>query len=114
MANMFPTVAVVQLVISSLLASSAQATYFHVYPPVQQNDTRTPLYFGFITSFSGDFVSSGSVPGVQVALDQINSNPSLLPGYTLHYTLTDSQVNHRYIVELPTGEWARTVYNIYH
>ena len=52
----------------------------------------TPLYIGLMMSFGGDFDSSSGVPGVQVALNQINSDPSMLPGYTLHYTLTDSQV----------------------
>ena len=38
--------------------------------------------------------SSGALAGVQAALDEINSRDDLLPGYTLHYTLTDSKVNH--------------------
>ena len=51
------------------------------------------LYFALMMSFGGDqFRSSGVIPGVEVALDQINSDPTLLPGYQLHYTLTDSQV----------------------
>ena len=29
---------------------------------------------------------TGSVAGLQVALDRINSDPTLVPGYTLHYT----------------------------
>ena len=32
------------------------------------------------------------IAGVQAALDEINSRDDLLPGYTLHYTLTDSKV----------------------
>ena len=66
--------------------------YLHVYPPVDGNDTRTPLYFALLQSFGGQYNGSGSVAGLQVALDRINSDPTLLPGYSLHYTLTDSQV----------------------
>ena len=43
-------------------------------------------------SFGGAYTSSGVIPGIQVALDQINSRQDILPGYTLHYTLQDSQV----------------------
>ena len=51
-----------------------------------------PLYIALMMSFGGDFVSSGVIPGVQLAINQINSDPSILPGYTLHYTLLDTQV----------------------
>ena len=52
-----------------------------------------PLVFGLIMSFGGSFDSSGAVPGVRVALDRINNDTSLLPGYTLHYALSDSRVS---------------------
>ena len=68
--------------------------YLDIYPPVDQNDPRTPLHFALLQSFGGNFDGSGSVAGLQVALDRINSDPSLLPGYSLHYTLMDSQVKH--------------------
>ena len=51
-----------------------------------------PLYIALTMSFGKEYVSSGVIPSVQYALDQINNDPDLLPGYTLHYTLTDSQV----------------------
>ena len=70
--------------------------YLQVYPgtePSGETSVRTKsLYFALMMSFGGDYRSSGTIPGVQVALDQINSDPTLLPGYQLHYTLTDSQV----------------------
>lgn len=63
------------------------------YPPLEnRTDGRTPIVFGLIVSFGGSFNSSGAVPGVRVALDQINNNTDLLPGYSLHYALSDSQV----------------------
>ena len=69
--------------------------YLHI-PPVDGNDTRTPLYFALLQSFGGQYNGSGSVAGLQVELDRINSDPTLLPGYSLHYTLTDSQVRHNH------------------
>ena len=76
--------------------------YLEVYPPVNlsqnqldcipQTDRTCPLYIALSMSFGGEYFSGGIVPGVQYALDQINVDPDLLPGYSLHYTLTDSQV----------------------
>jgi len=76
------------------LVSTARG-YLDIYPPVDENDPRTPLYFALLQSFGGNFNGSGSVAGLQVALDRINNEPSLLSGYSLHYTLTDSQVGQR-------------------
>ena len=69
--------------------------YLQIYPPYNEADPRTPLTFALLHSFGGSFVSSGAVAGVQVALDVINSNPEILPGYSLHYTLTDSRVKNK-------------------
>ena len=69
--------------------------YLQIYPPYNETDPRTPLTFALLHSFGGSFVSSGAVAGVQVALDVINSNPEILPGYSLHYTLTDSRVKNK-------------------
>ena len=70
--------------------------YLQMYPGTNPTEEASvglkSLYFALMMSFGGDFRSSGAIPGVQVALDQINSDPTLLPGYQLHYTLTDSQV----------------------
>ena len=80
----------------SLVPSPPWPYYLQVYPGTNPTEEASvglkSLYFALMMSFGGDFRSSGAIPGVQVALDQINSDPTLLPGYQLHYTLTDSQV----------------------
>ena len=68
--------------------------YLETYPTVQESNATTPLYFGLIMSFpGGEFDGSGAIAGVRVALDRINNDPTLLPNYTLHYTLTNSSVS---------------------
>ncbi len=78
--------------------------YKHVYPPINPSIDQSscvpdmslnitcPLFIQLMMSFEGAFVASGVIPGIQVALDQINASPDLLQGYSLHYTLLDSQV----------------------
>ena len=69
--------------------------YLQVYPPPLVNEAaRGPrsLYFALMMSFGGEYKSSGAIPGVQAALDEINNDPALLPGYKLHYALTNSSV----------------------
>jgi len=70
---------------------------FQVYPDLHgvQNGT-TPLYFALMQSFSGGYVSAGGIPGLMVALDEINDDSTVLPGYSLHYTLSDSAVSLMY------------------
>ncbi len=74
------------------------ADYLEVYPDPRDPEVlkgRTPLHFALIQSLGGQFSlfdGSGSVAGVKVALDYINNDSSLLPGYTLHYTFADSKV----------------------
>ena len=69
-----------------------------MYPSLDSNNIchnkTTPLYFGLIQSFSASQIDgSGTVAGVNIALDRINNDCSLLPGYSLHYTVADSQVS---------------------
>ena len=76
----------------------------YVYPSLDSigcPGKTTPLYFGLIQSFDADqFDGSGAIAGVNVALDRINRNCSLLPGYSLHYTVADSKVSwDRLVVE---------------
>ncbi len=112
-ANIFLLVELIST--SSLVVSQEQSEhwpdsysvwpYLHVYPPtntsidqkrcvpgVEQNET-CPLHVLLITSFGGSFVSSGIIPAIQLAVDQINARADLLQGYTLHYNLMDSQVS---------------------
>ena len=52
------------------------------------------LSFSFITSLTGDFVASGGITAVDIALEQINRSPEILPYHTLGYTeILDSNVN---------------------
>ena len=65
------------------------------YPPVNASDGRTPLYFSLIQSLTeGQYVSGPSMVGLQLALDLINADETLLPGYSLHYVLTDASVSY--------------------
>ena len=60
----------------------------------QGNDGRTPLYFSYITTKTGDYVGAGAIPAVDLALEQINNSSSILPNYTLEYTdILDSNVS---------------------
>ena len=71
------------------------SSYLDIYPKladVSLKNESFPLYFGLMLSLNGDDQSSGALAGVQAALDEINSRDDLLPGYSLHYTFTDSKV----------------------
>ena len=85
------------LLIIARFRESEQSPYVGIYPDLTENVSRfnnssVPLYFGLMLSLSGDDQSSGALAGVQAALDEINSRDDLLPGHSLHYTLTDSKV----------------------
>ena len=76
---------------------SENNVYLGIYPNTSNslaaNRASIPLYFGLMLSLSGGQQSTGALAGVKAALDDINSRDDLLPGYSLHYTLTDTQVN---------------------
>ena len=55
---------------------------------------KIPLYFSFITSKTGNFISSGAIPIIDKALEQINNRLDILENYTLQYTtILDSNVS---------------------
>ena len=45
-----------------------------------------------MTGFTGLFLSSGTLPAVDMALERINSDPSVLSGYELRFVVEDAQV----------------------
>ena len=58
------------------------------------NSSNQTLEFLYMTSFGEAFNSSGSVLGMMMALERINSNSSVLPGYQLNYnSIVDTQVS---------------------
>ena len=51
------------------------------------------LHFSFITALSGGSTSSGGIPIIDYALEQINNDSRVLPEYNLQYTtVLDSKV----------------------
>ena len=85
------------------LSWNSYSPYKQVYPDADiQQDPRNcsvsengtcPLYIALMMAFDGDFITSGVIPGIQVAIDEINNDPSVLPGYTMHYTLMPTRVS---------------------
>ena len=92
----------IQIVFIIAVSGDNFGPYKQVYPKADlQQDPRNcsvsdngtcPLYIALMMAFGGDFVSSGAIPGIQVAIDEINNDSSMLPGYTLHYTLMATTV----------------------
>ena len=57
------------------------------------------LYIGTfyaVSVSSKGWSSKGVMPAVQMALDHVNNNQSILPGYTLHEDWRDSKVSRRH------------------
>ena len=76
--------------------------YLEVYPDPRDPEVlqgRSPLHFALIQSLGRQFDGSGTLAGVKVALDRINDDSSLLPGYTLHYTFANSKVRFSLYIE---------------
>lgn len=67
----------------------------NIYPEYNNENRKTPLYVGLIQSYDPSdkqLNAVGTVVGTEVALDHINADESLLPGYTLHYNFINSPV----------------------
>ena len=59
-------------------------------------EERASLLFSYISNLrtDGQFIASGGIPAVDIALEQINLNSTLLSNYTLGYTtVLDSDVS---------------------
>ena len=91
MSLLLMTLFVLNLLIAQITAAASENHYLSIYPNASELESTT-LYFGLMLSLSGDDQSSGALAGVRAALDEINSRDDLLPGHSLHYTLTDSKV----------------------
>jgi len=59
------------------------------------SNSSTLLHILYITSSGGEFVSSGTRPAVNMALERINNDPGVLHGYTLNITEGDSECNRK-------------------
>ena len=83
-----------KLFVSTFLLCSGVA--WAICPGDFPNGTLAPLYFGFMTAVDpqSDYVLAGIIPAVDLALELINNNTSILPGYEFSYngTIYDAQV----------------------
>ncbi len=86
-------ICVVLVIAVSTPSYARDSLYLQIYPDQNVSYGTEHLYFGLMQPFGGGIDGRLNVLGVQVALDQINTDPSMLPGYTLHFTLSDSQVS---------------------
>ena len=77
------SVLVLTLLISTMLHFSFSQNSSACHPNASDTDM---LHIAFFTAVSGSFVSSGAIPAVDLAIELINNNTSLLQGYTLNYT----------------------------
>ena len=76
------------LLVALLLLLSGCAGVLNAEKPV--------LHFSFITALSGGSESSGGIPIIDFALEEINNDSRILPNYTLRYNnVLDSKV-HKY------------------
>ena len=69
--------------------------YSHEVTSAQGAASKRELHFSLITAFTGSPTSSGGIPVIDFALEQINNDTRLLPNYNLRYTsILDSKVSH--------------------
>ena len=88
-----------------LLVAVAIACGELIYPaqesrPNNNRDDIIPLYIGLIQSYDPSMQDAqidtiGLVVGTEIALDHINANESILPGYRLHYNFAGAMVSLR-------------------
>ena len=113
------------LLLAAIIITGAERAA--IYPVVdyesqsQSEDGKVPLYVGLIQSYDpsspdAQLDSTGTIVGTEIALDHINEDESMLPGYRLHYSFVGSPVRVRipaylaYItVDLNPADWAASV-----
>ena len=84
----YVTEATFRLVVSLLLI------FFSVYAKGNVPQEKLLVNFSYITTKTGGFVSAGSIPVVDLAIEQINNRTDILSNYSLNYTtILDSKVN---------------------
>jgi gamma-aminobutyric acid type B receptor len=94
-----PLVAALAVVCIAVCKSKLQDASLPFTYPAEPLPNTTSLYFGLLQSFGGTYDGSGSIPGIQLALDNINEAQTLLPGYTLQFVLRDSFCEHTTALE---------------
>ena len=59
-----------------------------------KKDNRTELWLLGLFPFKGSWPGGlGQLPAVQMGLEDVNSDPNILPGYVLHMTINDTLVS---------------------
>ena len=83
-----------------ILVPSLHFTTKHAVKAVCPGDNITepiPLYFALMVAESNEstFISAGTIPAIDLAVDRVNDNPNILPGYELSYngTVFDTRVS---------------------
>ena len=77
--------------INSTFYYSQTKDFMEVYPSIDHSST--PLLFGLmLTSSDMNHLENTTIAAVKLAVDNISADKELLQGYSLHYTLTVSQV----------------------
>ena len=83
------TMSLAYLVVVLLVAGHKPVTAtgdWNISCDFKDGDMRKTLYFAFMTTFSGSFVSSGTIPAVDLAIERINNDSSILQNYKLNCT----------------------------
>ncbi len=80
------------MLISVSKAENPRAFNEPVYPPVDPTADTTPLYFGLVVGAEAVENSSLVTAAVRLSLDTVNAHSNILGRYSLHYTLTYSDV----------------------
>ena len=76
------------------------------FDATNSSSNKTKLYIAFMTSFGGQYNSSGTVPAVEMALEQINSRTDVLSDYTL--SLYEGMVGDSQVYKLHNAHYNNT------